>query len=142
MLQTLCPDCGTVPACEDRGHEFTGWRRCRCEQLVAAHRAGPDGVCGVAFRYCLRCCVHESRPALAGGAAGGMAEDATVGDFVLGGKSGGKSPGPQVVVAAASASMCPARRDPAAEGDPTAATRAGGAAEVVAGTDTGVGVLA
>jgi hypothetical protein len=58
----LCRDCGTVLRCEARGHEFTGWRRCRCEQLVAAHRAGPGGVCAMALRYCLRCSVLESRP--------------------------------------------------------------------------------
>ncbi|MDQ3154842.1 MAG: hypothetical protein M3R63_24960 [Actinomycetota bacterium] len=71
----LCPDCGTVLRCEDRGHEFTRWRRCRCEQLVAAHRAGPDGLCGMAFRYCLRCCVHESHPTPAGVALTGRSGD-------------------------------------------------------------------
>lgn len=59
----LCPDCHTVLTCEADGHEFTEWQRCRCGQLIAAHRPGPAGRCGVAFRYCQRCCLHESRPA-------------------------------------------------------------------------------
>lgn len=58
-----CPDCHTVASCEAEGHEFTGWQRCRCGQLVAAHRRGPGGRCGLAFRYCQRCCLHESQPA-------------------------------------------------------------------------------
>lgn len=59
----LCPDCAPVLLCEAAGHEFTPWRRCRCEQLVPAHRPGPAGLCGMDFRYCARCCLHESRPA-------------------------------------------------------------------------------
>ena len=59
----LCPACGAVLTCEAAGHEFTAWRRCRCEQLVPAHRPGSSGLCGMAFRYCLRCALHESRPA-------------------------------------------------------------------------------
>jgi len=66
LLRLLCPDCATVLRWQARGHEFTEWRRCRCQQLVPAHRAGPDGLCGMALRYCLRCSVHESHPAPAG----------------------------------------------------------------------------
>ena len=58
----LCRDCGTVLRCEARGHEFTGWRRCRCAQLVPAHRAGPGGVCAMGLRYCVRCSVLEYHP--------------------------------------------------------------------------------
>ena len=57
----LCRDCGTVLRCEARGHEFTGWRRCRCEQLIPAHRAGPEGLCAMELRYCVRCSVLEYR---------------------------------------------------------------------------------
>ncbi len=57
----LCPDCGAVLTCEAVGHEFTDWQPCRCEQRVAAHPPGPDGRCGVEFRHCERCCLHESR---------------------------------------------------------------------------------
>jgi len=117
LPRLLCPDCGTALSCEDRGHEFTQWRRCRCEQLVPAHRAGPDGLCGMAFRYCLRCCLQESHPDPAGDAAGGLQ-----------------------VPAEAIASMCSALRDLATELDPTAATRAAGASEVLR-TDTGLGSL-
>jgi len=57
-----CRDCQTVLRCEAREHEFTAWRRCRCEQLIPPHRAGPGGLCGVELRYCVRCSVLESRP--------------------------------------------------------------------------------
>ncbi len=57
-----CRDCQTVLRCQARGHEFTRWRRCRCEQLVPAHRGGPGGLCAMELRYCVRCSVLESRP--------------------------------------------------------------------------------
>ncbi len=59
----VCPDCSTVLGCEEAGHEFIDWQHCGCGQLLAAHRRGTAGRCGLAFRYCRRCCLHESRPA-------------------------------------------------------------------------------
>jgi len=59
----LCRDCGTILTCQARGHEFTGWRRCRCEQLIPAHRPAVGGLCAMALRYCLRCSVLESHHA-------------------------------------------------------------------------------
>lgn len=43
----LCSACGPVLVCEAEGHEFTDWQ---------------SAVPGRVFRYCARCCLHESRP--------------------------------------------------------------------------------
>ncbi len=65
-----CSACGPILTCEADGHEFTPWRRvlpvagelartCRCGPAGSVHLLGsPD--CGRVFRYCRRCCVHES----------------------------------------------------------------------------------
>ncbi|MGH3978053.1 MAG: hypothetical protein ACRDRZ_03465 [Pseudonocardiaceae bacterium] len=58
----LCPTCAAVATCEAAGHDFEGWRRCRCAQRVAGHTPGPGGVCGERVRYCHRCSEPESRP--------------------------------------------------------------------------------
>ena len=63
LPRLLCAGCHAVLSCEGTGHEFTGWRRCRCAQRVPAHPPGPGGLCGTQFRCCRRCGVHESRPA-------------------------------------------------------------------------------
>ncbi|MGH4017931.1 MAG: hypothetical protein ACRDT0_01530 [Pseudonocardiaceae bacterium] len=65
----LCRTCAVVVACEAAGHDFTDWQRCRCVQRLSKHPAGPGGVCGVQFRYCARCWLHESRPAPTGAPA-------------------------------------------------------------------------
>lgn len=49
-----CCCCGPVLTCEAEGHEFTPW------QLGSAG-AGP----GREYRYCRRCCLHESRTSAA-----------------------------------------------------------------------------
>jgi hypothetical protein len=50
-----CSTCGPVLTCEAEGHEFRPWRRA----AMSAGRAVPRE-----HRICLRCCLHESRPAL------------------------------------------------------------------------------
>lgn len=67
----LCSACGPVLVCEAEGHEFTGWRRsipgpgdlsrtCQCDPARLLHLLG-SADCGRQFRYCRRCCLHESR---------------------------------------------------------------------------------
>ena len=55
-----CLTCGPVLACEDQGHEFTGWHQLRHERGWALRE----------YRYCQRCCLHESRFPDAGLGAG------------------------------------------------------------------------
>ena len=47
-----CSACGPVLECEADGHQFSPW-------LPARRDAGA----GREYRYCRRCCLHESRPA-------------------------------------------------------------------------------
>jgi hypothetical protein len=47
-----CSACGPVLECETDGHQFSPW-------LPALRDTGA----GNAYRYCRRCCLHESRPA-------------------------------------------------------------------------------
>jgi hypothetical protein len=47
-----CSACGPVLTCEEQGHEFTRWHQLRPERGWALRE----------YRYCLRCCLHESRP--------------------------------------------------------------------------------
>ncbi|MBV9160074.1 MAG: hypothetical protein JO281_00645 [Pseudonocardiales bacterium] len=49
-----CSACAPVLMCEAEGHEFSGWRR----------PVTRDGrLAGSEYRHCLRCCLHDSRPA-------------------------------------------------------------------------------
>jgi hypothetical protein len=50
--QLWCSACGPVLECEVDGHQFSPWLSARRE--VGAGRE---------YRYCRRCCLHESRPA-------------------------------------------------------------------------------
>lgn len=43
-----CSCCGPVLTCETQGHQFIGWQ-------LAGDQPGRQ------YRYCRRCCVHESR---------------------------------------------------------------------------------
>jgi hypothetical protein len=54
-----CSACGPVLDCEANGHQFSRWQ-------PAVRDAGRE------YRYCRRCCLHESRPAarLVGGSPG------------------------------------------------------------------------
>jgi hypothetical protein len=56
-----CSACGPVLECEADGHQFSPW--------LSARR---DACAGREYRYCRRCCLHESRPAalLVGGSPG------------------------------------------------------------------------
>src|SRR5947209_1040206 len=47
-----CSCCGPMLTCEAHGHEFTDW-----EPGAGVDGDGP----GRAYRYCRRCCLHESR---------------------------------------------------------------------------------
>lgn len=47
-----CSACGAVLTCEDEGHQFTGWQ--------PSTTRGGDAT-GGGYRYCRRCCLHESR---------------------------------------------------------------------------------
>jgi hypothetical protein len=49
--QLWCSACGPVLECEADGHQFSPW-------LPARREAGA----GSEYRYCRRCCLHESRP--------------------------------------------------------------------------------
>jgi hypothetical protein len=53
--QLWCSACGPVLRCEAEGHEFSPWQRIAISdgQPVLSE-----------YRYCRRCCLHESRPAL------------------------------------------------------------------------------
>jgi hypothetical protein len=71
-----CSTCGPILTCERQGHEFTAWHRatslgqradtarCGCDPVAPVHPLGSPR-CGREFRYCRRCCVHESRTATA-----------------------------------------------------------------------------
>ncbi len=48
--QWWCSACGPVLECEADGHRFSEW--------LPAHR---DASTGSEYRYCRRCCLHESR---------------------------------------------------------------------------------
>ena len=50
-----CSACGPVLTCEAEGHEFNPWRR-----LILSGRRPVLRE----YRYCQRCCLHESRPAM------------------------------------------------------------------------------
>lgn len=50
--QLWCSACGPVLECEADGHQFSPW-------LPARREAYADSE----YRYCRRCCLHESRPA-------------------------------------------------------------------------------
>jgi len=52
-----CSACGPVLTCETEGHEFSPWRRSAMSGDRAVTRE---------HRICLRCCLHESRPATVG----------------------------------------------------------------------------
>jgi hypothetical protein len=58
-----CSACGPVLECEADGHQFSPWRQGETER-------GLPG--GSEYRYCRRCCLHESRAAalLVGGSPG------------------------------------------------------------------------
>ncbi|MGH3852166.1 MAG: hypothetical protein ACRDR6_01430 [Pseudonocardiaceae bacterium] len=65
-----CSACGPVLTCEAQGHEFTEW----CPSLITERREPfPDldpasevgRPVGREYRYCQRCCLHESRPGVA-----------------------------------------------------------------------------
>lgn len=71
----FCSACGPILACEAEGHEFTPWHRpdqqdqtqgfrCGCDPRAAVHPLGSQQ-CTREFRYCQRCCLHESRTAKA-----------------------------------------------------------------------------
>ncbi len=47
-----CSACGAVLTCEDEGHQFTSWQS-------STPRDGD--ATGGWYRYCRRCCLHESR---------------------------------------------------------------------------------
>ncbi len=62
-----CSACGPVLTCELEGHEFIPWRRAPnddAQVLSGGEVGGGETVGGDAgeYRYCRRCCVHESRP--------------------------------------------------------------------------------
>ncbi len=64
-----CSACGPVLTCAAEGHEFTPWRAAlidECQELVT--RPGHDAAAAAGghpvsreYRYCRRCCLHESR---------------------------------------------------------------------------------
>ncbi|MGH3755837.1 MAG: hypothetical protein ACRDRP_24765, partial [Pseudonocardiaceae bacterium] len=68
-----CSACGPVLTCEIDGHEFTPWRavlvsidKFHERHAGTGHAATPaqgHPVVGREYRYCRRCCLHESRPA-------------------------------------------------------------------------------
>ena len=49
-----CSTCGPVLTCEAKGHQFVSWQPGTSAQGNAI---------GSEYRYCRRCCLHESRPA-------------------------------------------------------------------------------
>jgi hypothetical protein len=62
-----CSVCGPVLTCEAQGHQFTPWRPVlidTCQELVTrpGHAAAmADGhPASREYRYCRRCCLHES----------------------------------------------------------------------------------
>lgn len=63
-----CSACGPVLVCEHQGHEFTGWHDlagCTNQAPVSGGETGEAGLRG-GYRYCRRCCLHESRPSADG----------------------------------------------------------------------------
>jgi hypothetical protein len=46
-----CSACGPVLTCEAKGHQFTVWRHAPIDE---------DAGSASAYRYCRRCCLHES----------------------------------------------------------------------------------
>jgi hypothetical protein len=49
-----CSCCGPVLTCEAEGHQFIGWQPGSVSEGVRRE-----------YRYCRRCCLHESRPSTA-----------------------------------------------------------------------------
>lgn len=71
----LCPDCAADAVCAAVGCTFTPWRPCRCHGQLpghAAERPAPanSAECGVQFRWCERCSVHQERHPLDARSAG------------------------------------------------------------------------
>ena len=59
--QVLCAGCAAARVCAEQGHDFGGWRGCRCGGRVR----GPAGGGCARWRGCLRC--GESEFELGGG---------------------------------------------------------------------------
>jgi hypothetical protein len=55
-----CSACGPVLTCEAKGHQFTAWRRARIDEVQVL--GGDEQGNAREYRYCRRCCLHESRP--------------------------------------------------------------------------------
>jgi hypothetical protein len=53
-----CSACGPVLTCEAEGHEFTQWCPVLIDQAAATAEGQPVSR---EYRYCRRCCLHESR---------------------------------------------------------------------------------
>jgi hypothetical protein len=58
--QWWCSACGPVLVCADQGHDFTPWKRAGADQTEVV--PGAEGGGSSEYRYCRRCCLHESRP--------------------------------------------------------------------------------
>jgi hypothetical protein len=63
-----CSACGSVLACAADDHEFTEWCPIdKCQELFTplgqASSADDRHSVSYEYRYCRRCCLHESRPA-------------------------------------------------------------------------------
>ena len=63
-----CSACAPVLTCETEGHEFTEWipvHRDECQELLTdpglALGVGDGQPVSREYRYCRRCCLHESR---------------------------------------------------------------------------------
>jgi hypothetical protein len=59
-----CSACGPVLTCEAKGHQFTVWRRAPIDEariLFGDEPNDEDAGSASAYRYCRRCCLHESR---------------------------------------------------------------------------------
>jgi hypothetical protein len=54
-----CSACGPVLICEDQGHDFTPWQHVGLDQTEVLPGTGGGAV--NEYRYCRRCCLHESR---------------------------------------------------------------------------------
>jgi hypothetical protein len=52
----LCSACGPVLTCEAAGHQFSQWRQA---SMPEGHLVARE------YRYCRRCCLHESHTARA-----------------------------------------------------------------------------
>jgi hypothetical protein len=103
-----CSCCGPVLECETEGHVFTEWQPLLSpinDEPTAVETAAREGdspgpaeaaageqgdPVGRAYRYCRRCCLHESRSAWPGWVLGGVSRQ-------------GKSAGPLPPVSAAAA---------------------------------------